>query len=319
MRTAGPATPGPIQVLYIGGSGRSGSTLLERMLGQLPGFCAIGELVHLWERGVERNELCGCGAPFRQCDFWREVGGRAFGGWESLDVREIVSLHQAVIRHRFMPLMAAPNLWGPFEARLRAYLDIQARLYQGIWDVSGCRVIVDSSKSPPHAFLVSGIPGVEVTLLHLVRDSRGVAHSWNRHVVRPEVTEARAYMPRQSPARAAVEWMVENMLFQLLARRAVRHAIVRYETLARRPSAVIPRVVRVADVDPEDIDLTFIREAEVELRVTHSVAGNPMRFRHGRLPLHVDEEWRGQMPLRDRLLVSAITWPLLSRYRYRRW
>ena len=70
-------------VLYIGGLGRSGSTLVERLAGQLPGACAVGELVHLWERGITEDERCGCGAPFHQCPFWQQAGKTAFGGWDA--------------------------------------------------------------------------------------------------------------------------------------------------------------------------------------------------------------------------------------------
>ena len=40
---------------FVGGFGRSGSTLLERVVAELPGVCALGEVLHLWERGVRRN------------------------------------------------------------------------------------------------------------------------------------------------------------------------------------------------------------------------------------------------------------------------
>ncbi|HEY2794503.1 MAG TPA: sulfotransferase, partial [Micromonosporaceae bacterium] len=36
------------RVVFLGGLGRSGTTLLERILGEVPGVCALGELVHLW-------------------------------------------------------------------------------------------------------------------------------------------------------------------------------------------------------------------------------------------------------------------------------
>jgi hypothetical protein len=36
---------GRVRVLYIGGLGRSGSTLVERLAGQLPGAYAVGEFV----------------------------------------------------------------------------------------------------------------------------------------------------------------------------------------------------------------------------------------------------------------------------------
>ena len=48
-------------VVYIAGSGRSGSTLLERALGEIPGFVNVGELIDLYRRVADHGELCGCG------------------------------------------------------------------------------------------------------------------------------------------------------------------------------------------------------------------------------------------------------------------
>ena len=67
-----------VKVLYIGGLGRSGSTLLDRMLGQLPGFFSAGEIRDLWQRGLRENALCGCGAPFKECEVWTRVGKEAY-------------------------------------------------------------------------------------------------------------------------------------------------------------------------------------------------------------------------------------------------
>ncbi len=52
---------GPIPLLYIGGVGRSGSTLVERVLNEAPEVHAMGETHHLWERGITADQLCGCG------------------------------------------------------------------------------------------------------------------------------------------------------------------------------------------------------------------------------------------------------------------
>ena len=40
----------PTCVLFIGGEGRSGSTVLERLLAAQPETCAVGELKNLFER-----------------------------------------------------------------------------------------------------------------------------------------------------------------------------------------------------------------------------------------------------------------------------
>jgi len=87
-------------LVYIGGSGRSGSTLLERMLSCVPGFWPVGELVFIWERGLRRNDLCSCGARFRDCEYWVQVGQAGFGGWDQVDVDRAVTLRREVDRHR---------------------------------------------------------------------------------------------------------------------------------------------------------------------------------------------------------------------------
>src|SRR4051812_48764894 len=81
------------KVLYVGGSGRSGTTLLDRMLGQVPGVWSTGELARVWDNGLRDNELCGCGEPFWECAFWREVGDAAFGGWHQVDVEHVTVAH----------------------------------------------------------------------------------------------------------------------------------------------------------------------------------------------------------------------------------
>ena len=67
---AGRAVP----VLFIAGFGRSGSTLLDRLLGSTPGVHSGGELAAIWTHGLVDDRLCSCGAPFSGCPFWRAVG-----------------------------------------------------------------------------------------------------------------------------------------------------------------------------------------------------------------------------------------------------
>ena len=90
-------------VVFIGGFGRSGSTLLERMLGCLDGVVTLGEVGHLWQRGIVNDESCACGQPFSRCPFWSEVGQRAFGGWTSVDAARVLDLKDKVDRQRRMP------------------------------------------------------------------------------------------------------------------------------------------------------------------------------------------------------------------------
>ena len=40
------------------------------MLGEIPGFVNVGELIDLFRREASRARRCGCGRPFAECDFW---------------------------------------------------------------------------------------------------------------------------------------------------------------------------------------------------------------------------------------------------------
>src|SRR6185437_2047910 len=168
---------GEYRVIYLGGMGRSGSTLAERLLGELPQVRVAGEIVHLWQRGVTDNERCGCGEAFAECDFWSAVGEAAFGGWSSIDVGRIAALRATVDRTRFIPQLARRSVPDQLAADLAEYTDYYRRLYSGIAQVSGCQTVVDSSKHASLAFCLSqSSSDLDLRVIHLVRDSRAVAY-----------------------------------------------------------------------------------------------------------------------------------------------
>jgi hypothetical protein len=300
------------RILYIAGCGRSGSTLLDRILGQIDGVVSIGESVHLWRRGVLGNQLCGCGRPFLSCPFWVEVGKRAFGGWEALDVEAVIRLQRATDRNRFIPTMIVPVSPAHDRSR-RRYSAILERLYGAIAATSGASVIVDSSKHASTAFVLRSLSTVDLRVVHLVRDPRGVCYSWTKEVRKPEVTGRVEHMPRYHPIRMAVRWNAHNALIHLLRSVGTPTLSVRYEALVQHPVAELGRILEFAELVS---DLSFLGEGTVWLEPTHSVAGNPARFRSGAVPVRLDAEWTQRMSPLHRRAVTCLTWPLMRRYGY---
>ena len=311
-----PGLEGPVPVLFIGGVGRSGSTLLERMLGQLEGVWPVGELVHVWERGLHRNYHCGCGERFRDCPFWRRVGEEAFGGWDRLDLAEVLALKRVVDRTRNVLLLCLPGAVTPHRAQVRRYRELLARLYRGVWLAAGRPVLVDASKHASQASLLRGAPGLELRLAHLVRDPRAVAFAWTKRVRRPEVAGAEVLMATYHPLRIGVRYLGQNLLLHLLRAFGTPGLLVRYETLVAEPAAQLARVLDHAGRPAGDGELDFVGDGWVELGTSHALAGNPMRFRRGRVPLRLDDEWRVRLRRRHRLAAATATWPLLVRYGY---
>ena len=309
---------GRVRVLYIGGLGRSGSTVIERLTGQLPGVCAVGELVHLWERGVTDGERCGCGEPFRQCPFWSQVGKAAFGGWDEVDVSRVAALRSRVDRNRFIPALAKRHVGPEMRRRLAEYTGYYARLYAAITQVSGCDLVVDSSKHPSLAHCLRWQADVDLRVLHLVRDPRAVAYSWSRQVLRPD-TDRQSYMTRYSPAVAAEQWDVQNAALHLLVRSGVPTMRLRYEDFTAEPELTLHLIAGFAGLPAQDsypFLTTHGTSWAAHLAVGHSVSGNPMRFTAGQVPISRDERWRTGMSRAQQRAVTALTLPLLASYGY---
>jgi Sulfotransferase family len=310
---------GDLRVVYVGGLGRSGSTLLERLLGEIPGVSACGEIVHMWQRGIVDDELCGCGEAFSACDFWSQVGKSAFGGWNQVDLERLAELGQSLDRTRFIPSLARTRLPAQTRQDLADYTDYYVAVYQAIAAVSGCTTLVDSSKHASLAFCLARNPEIDLRVIHLVRDSRAVAFSWTTKVARPE-GGADSYMTTYPPMSAAAHWNAQNGALQVLARRGTPVLRVRYEDLVSSPRAAITGLAQFAGLPGDDLDLTFLDADEdsrsAVRRTSHTVSGNPMRFSGERMVIRSDERWRTAMPRSQRRAVTALTFPLLAHYGY---
>jgi hypothetical protein len=280
-----------VRVLFIGGLGRSGTTLLERVLGELPRVAPLGEVLHMWRRDVLDNERCACGQPFASCPFWTEVGQRAYGGWGNLDVRRVLQLQQAVDRTRFIPKLAARKLDPKMSADVAEYVSHYERVYAAAADVAGSDVVIDSSKNASLAYCLRWSTALDMKVLHVVRDSRGVAYSWTKQVARPE-TDGGDEMTRYSPSRSAVLWNAHNTAFALLGRRGIDVRRLRYEELIAEPVATTGTLAAWMGVPAGPADLEFVSDGRVRLGSCHSAAGNPMRFKTGLLELRRDDAWR---------------------------
>jgi hypothetical protein len=297
------------RVLFLGGLGRSGTTLVERLLGELPAVRALGEVVHLWQRDIRNDERCGCGARFSACTFWKRVGEQAFGGWHRVDVQRVHALRDAVERTRHIPRLARPS------AEVLEYAGYYTRVYRAAAEVSGAGVVVDSSKHSALAHVLRWADDIDLRVVHVVRDARGVAYSWTKTVTRPE-TDGADEMTRYSPGRSALLWNAHNAAFDLLARRGVPVHRVRYEQFLADPRAALRELASYAGIPVGDDDLGFLGDGHADLRVGHSAAGNPMRFTVGRLPLRRDDAWTVALPRGQRRLVGAVCAPMLRAYGY---
>jgi glycosyltransferase involved in cell wall biosynthesis len=286
---------------------------LERVLGEMPEAVNVGELIDLARRSRD-DERCGCGLAFTECPFWIAVGDRAFGGWDTGSVSVIGQLQGRVARQRHMPrLLAMRTADARFRADVDAYGAYYKKLYSAIAAEAGAEYVVDSSKWPVQA-LVLARAGVDVRVIHLVRDARGVAYSLSKDVARPHALNESDLMWRNPPAGAAARWVACEAQAEALRCCGLRVTRMHYEDFVCQPRRTIENALAQLGVPAGPPELAHVNRTRVVLGKSHGLSGNPSRFRDGEFVLHADEAWHHQMPRRDKVLVSAIGLPFLLSY-----
>lgn len=302
----------PTKVIYIMAWGRSGSTLLGNLLGEVDDFFHAGELRTIWEKGLVRGRLCGCGKRVPECEFWQAVMGRAIG---EADAKAIADAQRSAARLRHAPRL----LWGRSENGLpggngtKAYASSVVSLYRALAETTGTRVIVDSSKREADAALLRLLDGIDPYYVHLVRDPRAVAYSWQRRKPTPE---PRREMVTYKPSTSTRNWLGLNVTAEAIRRKVGRdrYILVRYEDLATHPRRTLKSIVKMVGERPATLPVN--EDGTVILQPNHTAGGNPGRFRTGSVSLRLDDEWVLQQPRTQRLVATTIAMPLLHRYRY---
>jgi Sulfotransferase family len=259
------------QILYISGSGRSGSTLLERLIHSSERAFATGELHVLWRMPPEAI-TCACGARIRDCDAWRRILGRfapgAGGLAELAHLEAEVSRTGFVRRHGFDPERIAVDL------RARRFLDLQRALFGAIAAATGREIVVDSSKAGPRAALLACLQ--RTAIIHIWRDPVDVIASWRS---RKFDAGLGAPMQRLPVLRAAEDWLKSEFIARRIARnRPV--AFVDYGEFCAAPRATLAAIAGRLDVRLDD--LAWRGAARFEPGgFYHSLGGNPDRFVRG--------------------------------------
>lgn len=288
----------PADCVYIAGSGRNGSTFLGLHLERSPDICFAGELTHLWERGLQENQRCGCGLPFRKCEFWTAVVLEGFGQLSSGDVSEMVSLRKRISSLTRLVQLRVGTKHVDTET-VNAYGRIYTQLVAAVRKISGCQTVVDSSKYPTDlATLLCA--DVSLRTIHLVRDCRAVVYSWRRKKERKEIHWKTQLMPRYGAFQTALAWKQFNaVICQLAGADEERYRLLRYEDLMSDFAAELSKITNWLQCGTAEL----ITSAKA---TGHSVSGNPCRFDFDPGNVKPDLEWQQQMSACDRLIAQLI-------------
>ena len=259
------ARPERVKVVYLMGSGHSGSTILGVTLGNCRGYFYAGEL---------DNWLVRKGAPLlsgaERTRFWREVregvpgAERAFGS----DAHRYLERASAVLRlGSGAERRATRERWAP----------VTEQLYRAIARVSGAREIVDSSHFPLRARELKRLAGIELHLIFLVRDPQEVVHSFVRTVNRHAVAERR-WRTLVTNADMSLTYLLATIVF--LGHPRERRALLRHEDFLADPHGVLSEIFALTGAQAPLPDLDAL-ETGFPMQGNRLIKSEMVGFRRG--------------------------------------
>lgn len=342
-------TETPVRVLKITGSARSGSTILDIVLGNHPHVESVGEVANItingWIsreslRGIDptkrRVPICTCGkrldvlyvdTPDEACPFWSRVRRE----WvERTDPDSIESYPK--LQNDFEPQRRWPHLLYEKRRRsasFRSYAGLTRAFFESIRAVSGKPVIVDCSKIWLRAVALGMTPGIDLYVVHLVRDGRGVIASKISSYREDRRAGVRCGHKDRPMWKTVVRrrivhlvsllgWIVGNLLSewvctQLGPNRTMR---LRYEDFVADPKGASEKIGALVE-----LDLTKVAEAASSgkpMQAGHSVGGNKTK-KSGSITLRPDaEEWKAALSATEQRLSWGLMGWLMRRYGYDR-
>jgi hypothetical protein len=276
---------------YIGGSGRSGSTILDMMLGANASAFSTGQLAEL-RSWIDTHGYCTCGRVIDECPFWSQV-------LTSDEVSVLPTLNVAGRAHKITGTLRAITLGTtPAEAR---EADAAWSLFARIAASTGKRVVIDSSKAALRlAQLMNSADGTRVRLIHLVREPCGYVSSVS-FATRAEAADGAVGYTDVRPKRLAVaDWLAQNILVLIVGIFALRgrYRVVTYEQMTLNPEGVLPELAEFLGMEFEPSMLPPLERTQF-----HLIGGNSSRL--GFSELRYDDKWRRKLNRREKFLIQV--------------
>lgn len=291
-----------IPVIYLLGAGHSGSTLLDLIMDSHSQIFGAGEFQLYFFRPDSRIQSCMCGKLVTECPFWKKV-------FKNLNLESGLPLYKK--RKDF--LLNRKNYLDSYYHRpvnLKKYIELNEELYENILKHSGKKIVFDSSKWPERAELLLNSNKLDITILHLVRNGKGVTWSYrNRH---PNPGEKKAtwlcgnkwnrYPNFIKGIKTMHHWLSRNLYIETLRRRnRVNYIFFRYEDFVKNPEDILSHILKKLKLSFEAQMMNFRNKGD-----HHQIAGNPRIKKEQSIEIKEDVCWKKDIPL-----IYRITFDLL--------
>ncbi len=287
-----PTHPARPKIIYIGGVGRSGSTILGSQLEQNGLGFAAGEVV--FSLSSKRPEVpCSCGTSYADCTVWSNVASKSKPAAvvESLEgpgpslILGGLALLSTRLAHRAARILVQ---------RSPLYSDANLELFEHISEATGASCIIDASKRPVRALLLAHVfdPG-HFQVIHLTRDPAELSRSRANDLRRTGFSK---YGKRMWLSH--LEWTVKHAMMLSFFEKG-EATLIRYEDFVSEPRREIERLLSVGSTTASGLTGHQIGGNQLALERAGSVEDRSAnQAREARRPARL---WPRRLGIRSRL------------------
>jgi hypothetical protein len=299
----------PIPLIYILSNGRSGTTLLDLLLGAHEHLWTTGEAQNLpWEL-VNPRAPCGCGNLVQESAFWKEILDDIPTETAGYHVGYFHNAQQVgkVLRWDLLPDVLQGSIRERWSDAVSEYGEKNEKLFRVVREAAERRAgrdihwLVDASKDVYRLFWLQQSGQFDIRVIHVMKDPRSLVYSM-----------ARPWLPAgiQRVVRYTGRWIIENALMAHLCRSNFAPAHVyrlSYEQLARSPEQTMTAI-------GDWLGITYPPDLVHHFRSydNFAISGNMMRWRESERTIRLDERWKRDFPKPYQLLVELLAGPFRS-------
>jgi hypothetical protein len=294
------------RIIYITGQAYSGSTFLCALLGMHPQAEPVSELSKWTTHYYKFNRYCSCGKKSIECSFWKDVEN----DWltKNVSLKRYIEL-QNLYEHINNPFLFGRQIHN--KVSFLEYQNLTEALFYSLVKVSNKNIIIDSSKRPGRGFALSNMNGLDVSIIHLVRNGYRYLESSLQRGRRISIKDPNLLY---ETFHLGLSWSMTNFMAEKITKNNKYPSLrIKYEDLIDHPIETLDRIGSVLNLDISAIQKHINNNLPIEYK--HIATGSGHR-RRGDKPISKEFNSLGKINEKLKFAFTLGAFIQLKRYGY---
>lgn len=280
-----------VNIIYLLGAGRSGTTLLSTVLNSHPKIKTIGEM-HQFLEHILLSKNCSCGELLENCEVWKPILTSL--NFDKTLIKEYSELSNKEEKHKnILKLILG---FG----NSNKYLKVQNEVFETIQQNAKGEWLLDSSKYIARYLLLKRSRKLQVRGIYVIRDVRGVINSFSKKVQTP-----------RKPISTIFYYLMINFFGQLVFMFDRKVIKVKYEDFVNNPAIVSAKIY--SHIFDENMHK---EKPQSNYEMPHIIGGNRMKDKKN-ITISNDNKWKENIPRAKQLFYAFLAFPMMIVNKYK--